>query len=70
MIIDPDYPKAILRFDYRDFEIEITRDELAGNDFYMAWANYQYGCAVAVPYAMTTKLAIKKAKKWVDKRIG
>ena len=69
MIIDPDYPKVILSFGYRDFKIEITRDEFAGQDCYVAWANHQYGCAVAVPYAMTSKIAIKGAKKWVDKRI-
>ena len=69
MTSDPDYPKVILAFDYRGFKIEIARDEFADNDIYTAWVNHQYGCAMAVPCALTTRLAIKKAKRWVDTRV-
>ena len=65
---DPDYPNVILAFVYRDFKIEIARDRSSGQDFYTAWANYSLGSAVAVPYAMTTKIAIRNAKRWVDTR--
>lgn len=66
---DPDYSRIILTFTYRGFKIEIARDKFAGQNIYLAWANYDYGSAVAVPYAMTRKLAIRKAKKWVDCRL-
>ncbi len=66
---DPDYPNVVLAFVYRDFEIKIARDQWQGEDFFTAWADYSLGSAVAVPYAMTTKLAIRNAKRWVDKRM-
>lgn len=66
---DPDYPNIVLAFMYRDFKIQIARDEWQGQDFYTAWVDYSTGSAVAVPFAMTTKLAIRNAKRWVDKRI-
>lgn len=68
-MIDPDYPNVILSFIYRDFKIQITVDKWQDNDFYTAWANYSLGSAVAVPYAINTKLAVKHAKRWVDQRI-
>ena len=68
-MIDPDYPKVILAFAYRDFEIKISRDEWQGQYIYTAWADYRLGSAIAVPCAITTKLAIRNAKRWVDKRI-
>ncbi len=68
-MIDPDYPNIILAFVYRDFEIKISRDEWQGEHIYTAWADHRLGSAVAVPYAITTKLAIRKAKRWVDRRI-
>ena len=68
-MIDPDYPHIILSFTYRNFVIKIAVDKLQEQDFYTAWADYSYGSAVAVPYAMTPKIAIKKAKCWVDSRI-
>ncbi|MEM8829457.1 MAG: hypothetical protein AAGE96_08880 [Cyanobacteria bacterium P01_G01_bin.19] len=67
---DPDYPNIVLAFVYRDFKIQIARDEWQGRDFYTAWAEYSLGSAVAVPFAMTTKLAIRNAKRWVDRRIS
>ena len=65
---DPDYPNIVLAFMYRDFKIQIARDRWQGQYFYTAWAEYSMGSAVAVPFAMTTKLAIRNAKRWVDKR--
>lgn len=69
MIGDPDYSKIILSFGYRGFKIEIARDRFSDRNIYLAWANYESGSAIAVPYAATTKLAIKQAKKWVDRRL-
>jgi hypothetical protein len=75
---DPDYPHVILSFVYRGFTIQITRDRFAlpprgdraeQQDIYTAWANHDCGSAVAVPVAVTSKLAIRKAKRWVDRRI-
>ena len=68
-MIDPDYPKVILAFMYRDFEIKISRDEWQGQYIYAAWADYSLGSAIAVPCAITTQLAIRNAKRWVDRRI-
>ena len=68
-MIDPDYPKVVLAFIYRDFEIKIARDEWQGQYIYTAWADYSLGSAIAVPCAITTKLAIRNAKRWVDRRI-
>lgn len=68
-MIDPDYPNVILSFVYHDFKIQITTDKWHGEDFYSAWVNYPLGSAVAVPYAINTKLAVRNAKRWVDRRI-
>ncbi|GAB4550206.1 MAG: hypothetical protein Tsb0014_44790 [Pleurocapsa sp.] len=68
-ISDPDYLNVVLTFVYRGFKIQITRDRWQGQEIYTAWANYHYSSAVAVPRAVTTKLAIRNAKRWVDKRI-
>ena len=69
MIIEPHSLKILLSFTYRGFEVEIERDEWNGQNIYAAWANYEQGYAVAVPYAVTTTEAIKRAKKWVDRRL-
>jgi hypothetical protein len=63
---EPNYPKIILSFIYRGCKIEIDRLELDGKCVYAAWVNYDLGCAVAVPSAMTKLDAIKKAKRWID----
>ena len=68
-MIDPDYPNVILSFMYHDFKIQITVDKWQDEDFYTAWADYSLGSAVAVPYAINTKLAVRNAKRWVDRRI-
>ena len=70
MISDPDYPNVVLAFVYRNFKIKIARDTWQGEDFYTAWADYDFGSAVAVPFAFTSKLAIRDAKRWVDRRIN
>lgn len=66
---NPHYPKIILSFPYRGFKIEIDRTELDGQIIYAAWANYDQGCAVAVPSAVSPLEAIKKAKRWIDRRL-
>ena len=68
-MIDPDYPNVVLAFVYRDFKIKIACDRWQGENVYTAWVDYSMGSAVAVPVAITTKLAIRNAKRWVDKRI-
>lgn len=68
MIIEPHYPKIVLSFAYRGYEIEIDRDELDGQHTYAAWVNHAQGFAVAVPSAISPMDAIKKAKQWIDKR--
>ncbi len=66
--LEPHYPHIILSFAYRGCKIEIDRDEENGQCIYAAWVNHDRGCAVAVPKAVTTKDAIRKAKKWIDKK--
>ena len=66
---DPDYPKIILSFTYRGFTVEIDRDDFEGQDIYAAWVNHAQGSAVAVPCAITPTEAVKKAKRWIDKRL-
>lgn len=68
-MIDPDYPHIVLAFSYRDYKIKISRDQWRGQDIYTAWADYHLGSEVAVPCALTSKLAIRNAKRWVDRRI-
>ena len=68
-MLDPDYPHIILAFTYRNFEIKIASDRWQDNDFYTAWADYSFGSAVAVPYAVSTRIAVRQAKRWVDKRM-
>ena len=67
-MIEPNYPRIILSFAYRGCKIEIDRDEENGQCTYAAWVNYDRGCAVAVPKALTTKEAIRKAKRWIDQK--
>ncbi|MGL5796404.1 MAG: hypothetical protein ACRC06_18765 [Waterburya sp.] len=69
-MIEPHYPKIILSFAYRGYKVEIDRDELDGHCIYAAWVNHNHGSAVAVPVASTSMDAVKKAKKWIDKRLN
>ena len=64
----PSYPEIILSFAYRGCKVEIDRDELDGYCNYAAWVNHDQGCAVAVPSAMTTTDAVRRAKQWIDRR--
>ena len=66
--MEPHYPQIILSFAYRGCKVEIDQDELDGHCIYAAWVNHDQGCAVAVPYAMTTIDAIRQAKRWIDRR--
>lgn len=66
MIIDPNYPKKILSFTYRGFQIEICIDEEEDPITYSAWIGYDYGWAMAIPAAKTRRQAIQEGKKWVD----
>lgn len=70
MIIEPHYPHILLSFAYRGCTIKIDRDEVEGKSTYAAWVDYERGCAVAVTSAITPQEAIKKAKKWIDRRLS
>jgi len=69
MVIDPDYPHIVLSFTYRGWCIQIDRGEWDGEVTYGAWANYDQGCAVAVPYARSRTEAVLQAKQWVNRRL-
>ncbi|MEM1368572.1 MAG: hypothetical protein AAGG02_11255 [Cyanobacteria bacterium P01_H01_bin.15] len=64
-----DYPEIVMAFQYRGWQIELDRTEDLGVEVFSVWANNERGSAVAVPFAMTRKDAIKKAKRWVDGRL-
>lgn len=68
-MIEPDYPHIVLAFDYKGWKVEIDQGEMDGLATYAAWANYPLGCVVAVPYASSRQEAVKRAKRWIDKRI-
>ncbi|PSB12227.1 hypothetical protein C7B62_03020 [Pleurocapsa sp. CCALA 161] len=68
-MMKPHYPQIVLSFAYRNYTVEIDRDELdEGYCVYAAWVNHDQGCAVAVPCAMTTIDAVRQAKQWIDQR--
>lgn len=71
-MIDPHYPHIVLTFTYRDCKIEIEQDEDRVNQRYVysVWVNYDQGCAIAVPTAMTRRDAIRRAKQWIDQRFS
>lgn len=60
----------MLSFEYRGWKIEIDRSEEDGQVAYAAWANDAKSSVVAVPYAASQKLAIQRAKRWVDNRLS
>ena len=68
MIIDPHYPNIVLDFPYRGLTIEIEQTSLDGLIVYAAWVNYDLGTAVAVPKAWTRADAIRRAKRWIDRK--
>jgi len=70
IIPDPDYPHIVLAFDYRGWKIEIDQGELDGQVTYAVWVNYDQGCAMAVPFARSRTEAIRRARKWIDRRLN
>ncbi|WP_272127832.1 hypothetical protein [Spirulina sp. CS-785/01] len=69
MIEDPHYPNIVLSFSYRGYQIELDRGDWQGQEIYTAWVNHDQGCAVAVPWALTRKIALRQAKNWIDRRL-
>lgn len=67
---EPDYPHIVLGFIYRGCRIQIDQGECEGQLTYAAWVDHQYGSAVAVPFAFGRAEAIRKAKQWIDARLG
>ena len=70
LISQPDYPNIVLSFEYRGWKIELDQSEEDGQIAYAAWANDDKSSVVAVPYAASQKLAIRRAKQWVDRRLS
>lgn len=72
IIIDPDYPKKILSFTYRGFDIEIDIDDKEEGEeiTYSAWVGHDYGWAIATPAVKNRSEAIRLAKHWVDWRLA
>jgi len=71
IIIDPHYPKKILAFTDRGFEIEISVDEDEEEGItYTAWIGYDYGWAMATHAETTKNQALRKAKRWVDMKLA
>lgn len=68
MILEPDYPHIVLAFPYRGVKIAIDQSDQEGIPVYAAWISYATGDAVAVPCAHTREEAIRRAKRWVDRR--
>ena len=73
-IADPDFPHVVLGFTYRGCKITIDKGECNGQLTYAAWVDYEFGdvigSAVAVPFAFGRAEAMRKAKRWVDARLG
>ncbi|MBE7382860.1 MAG: hypothetical protein F6J95_015775 [Leptolyngbya sp. SIO1E4] len=67
-MIDPHYPDVVLAFSYRGLSIEIEQSSAEGQLVYAAWVNYALGSAVAVPKAWTQEDAVRRAKRWVDRK--
>jgi hypothetical protein len=68
MIIDPHYPHIVLAFPYRGLTIEIEESTEGDRLAYAAWVNYAMGSAVAVPQSWSREEAIRRAKRWVDRK--
>ncbi|HEY9764373.1 MAG TPA: hypothetical protein V6D07_17735 [Trichocoleus sp.] len=66
MIETPDYPHIVMTFTYRGFKVEIDQSEDNGQVVYAAWANHDWGCAIAVPCAYSRNEVVWKAKQWCD----
>lgn len=72
IILDPDYPKKILAFTYRGFDVHINIDDKEEGEeiTYSAWVGYDYGWAMATPAVKKRSHAIRAAKQWVDIRLA
>ncbi len=70
IIIDAHYPKKILAFRDRGFDIEITIDDEEDGVTYAAWIGYDYGWAIATPAERTKNQALQKAKQWIDQKLA
>ena len=68
LIVSPDYPHIVLSFTYRGWKLEIDQSESEGEVMYAVWANNAKSSVVAVPYAPTRAIAIRRAKQWADRR--
>jgi hypothetical protein len=68
MIIDPHYPHIVFAFPYRGLSIEIEESTVDDRRCYAAWVNYDLGSAVAVPHSWSREEAIRRAKRWVDRK--
>ncbi len=68
MILDPHYPHIVFAFPYRGLNIEVEQSSENGQLIYSVWVNYATGTAVAVPQARTREDAIRRAKRWVDRK--
>lgn len=70
LIFQPDYPRIVLSFEHRGWKIELDRSEEDGTYAYSAWASDDKSSVVAVPYAPSQKVAIQRAKQWVNRRLS
>lgn len=66
---NPDHPNIILSFTYRGMKVEIDQGDFEGQPIYAAWVSHAYGSAVAVPCVLNRTEAVRKAKRWVDRRL-
>lgn len=70
VILNPDYPHIVWSFMYRGWRLQIDCTEEAGQTAYAVWANHETGCAIAVPWAATQEDAIRRGKRYVDRRLS
>jgi hypothetical protein len=68
MILEPDYPNIVMSSLYRGLTIELDCGTLDGHPVYSAWVNYPTGNALAVPKAWSREEALRRAKRWIDRR--
>lgn len=64
-----DYLQIVISFTYKGWKITLDQGELDGQIIYSAWADNEQCSAVAVPYAPSRRVAIQRAKQWIDRRL-
>ena len=69
MIADPHHPHIVLSFFYRGLRVQIDEDSFDGDPIFAAWVDHQWGSALATPCELTKAIAIRKAKRWIDRRL-